>query len=402
MKAFNFKIEKTDQRSSARAGVLQTAHGMVFTPIFMPVGTQATVKALSPAELGECGCSCVLANTYHLHLRPGDEIIRSGGGLHKFAAWKRAILTDSGGYQVFSLRDISKINDDGVVFRSHIDGSERFFSPERVMEIEHNLGADIIMAFDECPPSDADTAHIERAVDRTIRWAKQCAEIHARLPFHYGHAQALFGIVQGGTSDDLRERCVRELVAIDFPGYAVGGLAVGEEITTTYRIAAFTAGLLPQEKPRYLMGVGTPVDLLECIERGIDMFDCVLPTRNARNGSAFTRNGKLNIRNAAYTREFERPLDEACACYACKNFSRAYVRHLYMAGEILALRLLTLHNVHFYMELVRTARERILAGDFAEWKKEMLAKLASLVSLLSRSEGNNEQIAPDDSLQTEI
>ena len=390
MKAFNFQIEKTDPRSSARAGVLQTAHGTVLTPIFMPVGTQATVKALSPAELDECGCSCVLANTYHLHLRPGDELIRSGGGLHKFAAWNRAILTDSGGYQVFSLRDMSKITDDGVVFRSHIDGSERFFSPERVMEIEHNLGADIIMAFDECPPSDADAAPIERAVDRTIRWAKQCAEIHARLPFHYGYAQALFGIVQGGAVEDLRRRCVRELAAIDFPGYAIGGLAVGEEISATYRIAAFTARLLPPEKPRYLMGVGTPIDILECMERGIDMFDCVLPTRNARNGSAFTRHGKLNIRNAAYTREFEHPLDEECACYACRNFSRAYVRHLYMAGEILALRLLTLHNVHFYMELVRTARERIVAGNYTEWKKEMLATLASPASLLSRSEGNNE------------
>jgi queuine tRNA-ribosyltransferase len=377
MQSFDFRVEKADPQSSARAGVLQTPHGPIETPVFMPVGTQATVKAMSPLELDECGCTCILANTYHLHLRPGDELVRNAGGLHVFAGWKRAMLTDSGGYQVFSLRDISKITDDGVVFRSHIDGSEHFFSPERVMEIEHNLGADIIMAFDECPPADADTVHIERAVDRTIRWARQCAEIHARLPLHYGYAQALFGIVQGGTSGELRGRCVRELVAINFPGYAIGGLAVGEEMAETYRIAAYTAGCLPQEKPRYLMGVGTPVDLLECIERGIDMFDCVLPTRNARNGSAFTKNGKLNIRNAAHTRDFARPLDEGCACYACKNFSRAYVRHLYMAGEILALRLLTLHNVHFYMELVRTARRKIITGDFADWKKATVASLCS-------------------------
>ena len=377
MQPFDFTIEKTDPRSSARAAVLQTPHGPVSTPVFMPVGTQATVKALSPAELDKCGCSCVLANTYHLHLRPGDELIRSAGGLHRFAAWSRALLTDSGGFQVFSLRDISKITDEGVSFRSHIDGSEHFFSPERVMGIEHNLGADIIMAFDECPPSSADGDRMERAVERTIRWAAQCAEAHARLPFHYGHPQALFGIVQGGTDEDSRSRCVNELSGMNFPGYAIGGLAVGEAITETYRAAAFTAGLLPYEKPRYLMGVGTPADILECIERGIDMFDCVLPTRNARNGSAFTHYGKLNIRNAAHTRDFDHPLDDACTCYACKKFSRAYVRHLYMAGEILALRLLTLHNVHFYMELVRTVRERITAGDFTEWKKEMLVQLRS-------------------------
>ena len=375
MTPFDFVLQHTDPASAARAGMLQTPHGPLETPVFMPVGTQATVKALSPQELDECGCPCVLANTYHLHLRPGDELIRAGGGLHNFAAWKRAILTDSGGYQVFSLRDISKITDDGVVFRSHIDGSEHFFSPERVMEIEHNLGADIIMAFDECPPSDADTAHIEQAVDRTIRWAQQCAETHARLPFHYGYTQALFGIVQGGTSEEQRGRCVRELVAINFPGYAIGGLAVGEEMAATYRIAAFTAGLLPQEKPRYLMGVGTPVDLLECIERGIDMFDCVLPTRNARNGSAFTRYGKLNIRNAACTRDFDHPLDKECTCYACKNFSRAYVRHLYMAGEILALRLLTLHNVHFYMEGVYRAPEDNQRGVY--WMEKRDARFAA-------------------------
>lgn len=375
MNNFDFTVEKNDPQSSARAAVLAAPHGPVPTPVFMPVGTQATVKALSPAELDECGCPCVLANTYHLHLRPGDELVRAGGGLHRFTAWSRAILTDSGGFQVWSLRDISKITDEGVSFRSHIDGSEHFFSPERVMEIEHNLGADIIMAFDECPSSKADGGRMEQAVERTIRWAAQCAEAHARLPFHFGHPQALFGIVQGGTDEDLRRRCAAALCGLGLPGYAIGGLAVGEAVAQTYRAAAFTAGLLPHDKPRYLMGVGTPADILECIGLGIDMFDCVLPTRNARNGSAFTRYGKLNIRNAVHTRDFDHPLDETCRCYACKNFSRAYMRHLYMAGEILALRLITLHNVHFYMELVRTARERIIDGDFAEWKRETLCML---------------------------
>jgi queuine tRNA-ribosyltransferase len=377
MQPFPFTLESTDPKSGARAGIFETPHGPVKTPVFMPVGTQATVKALSPAELAGCGSSCILANTYHLHLRPGDELIREAGGLHAFTTWKCAMLTDSGGFQVFSLRDISKISDDGVTFRSHIDGSERFFSPERVMEIEHNLGADIIMAVDECPPAKADASYIGNAVDRTIRWANQCREAHERLPFHHGYPQALFGIVQGGTVESLRTRCATELVAMDFPGYAIGGLAVGEEIESTYRMASFTARQLPTGKPRYLMGVGTPVDILECIELGIDMFDCVLPTRNARNGSAFTRKGKVNIRNACHTRDFGHTLDPGCTCYTCANFSLAYLRHLYMAGEILALRLLTLHNVHFYMELVTTARERIMVGDFTEWKKMMLQSMAN-------------------------
>jgi queuine tRNA-ribosyltransferase len=377
MNPFEFRLEKTDAaRGSARAGVLQTPHGAIPTPVFMPVGTQATVKALSPQELETCGASCILANTYHLHLRPGDELIRDAGGLHAFTTWKRAMLTDSGGFQVFSLRDISKISDDGVMFRSHIDGSPRFFSPESTMAIEHNLGADIIMAFDECPPAKAEEEVISRAVDRTVGWAARCLEAHTALPFHHGYPQALFGIVQGGTVEAQRERCARALIAMDFPGYAIGGLAVGEEIETTYRTAGFTASLLPSGKPRYLMGVGMPHDLLECIERGIDMFDCVLPTRNARNGSIFTRSGKLNIRNAIHTRDFNTPIDKACSCQTCANFSRAYLKHLYMAGEILALRLITLHNVHFYLELVTTAREKIMAGEFTEWKKETLGAMA--------------------------
>lgn len=341
----------------------------------MPVGTQATVKALSPAELDQCKAKIVLGNAYHLHLRPGDELIREAGGLHKFASWHGALLTDSGGYQVFSLRDISTITDDGVDFQSHIDGSSHFFSPERVMEIEHNIGADIIMAFDECPPARAALTRIESAVDRSLRWAQRCADAHARLPLHFGFPQALFGIVQGGTDEALRRRCASGLTAMDFPGYAIGGLAVGEDVAATYRIAGFTASLLPSHRPRYLMGVGTPADILEGIGLGIDMFDCVLPTRNARNGAAFTRRGKINIRNARHTRDFDHPLDPACGCYTCANFSLAYMRHLYMAGEILALRLLTLHNVHFYLELVAAARYTILSGDFAEWKEAMIGSL---------------------------
>ncbi len=372
---FQFTLQHRDPHTKARAGTFSTPHGTIETPVFMPVGTQATVKSLSPAELEECGSSIILANTYHLHLRPGSELIRDGGGLHCFEGWNRALLTDSGGFQVFSLRDISKITEDGVQFKSHIDGSMHLFSPERVMEIEHNLGADIIMVFDECPPSDASPELIEKAVDRTIRWAKRCAAAHAELPLHFGFPQALFGIVQGGTIRVLRERCVRELTAIGFPGYALGGLAVGEKIKTTYEVVDYTAELLPVDKPRYLMGVGKPQDILHCIERGIDMFDCVLPTRNARNGSAFTSRGKINVRNAQFTRAFDLPLDVACSCYTCRNFGMSYIRHLYMAGEILAIRLLTLHNIHYYMDLVKQARSHIISGDFNEWKALTLAAL---------------------------
>ena len=372
----SFRLIGADSASAARAAVFSTAHSTVETPVFMPVGTQATVKSMSPLELRQCGCPIILANTYHLHLRPGAQLVREAGGLHKFESWNGSILTDSGGFQVFSLRDISKITDDGVEFQSHIDGSRHFFSPERVMEIQHDLGADIIMVFDECPPSNADAAKIKAAVDRTLVWAGRCLEHHSKLHLHHGYMQHLFGIVQGGVVEAMREYCARELVAMDFPGYAIGGLAVGENMETMYKIAKYTANLLPENKPRYLMGVGTPIDILECIAAGVDMFDCVLPTRNARNGSAFTSEGKVNIRNAAYTKDFTSPLDKNCSCYACSNFSRAYIRHLYMAGEILAIRLMTLHNIHYYMELVKTARERILNGTFGEWKREVLTKMS--------------------------
>jgi len=372
---FTFNCECTDPHSAARAGTFSTPHGVIETPIFMPVGTQATVKSLSPRELFEAGSRIILANTYHLHLRPGSELIRDAGGLHRFESWNGAMLTDSGGFQVFSLRDISKITEEGVLFKSHIDGSSHMFSPEKVMEIEHNLGADVIMIFDECPPADAAPEVIVKAVERTLRWAVRCKEAHEKLPFHFGYPQALFGIVQGGTIRELRERCACELVAMDFPGYALGGLAVGEKIEATYEVVGYGAALLPHGKPRYLMGVGKPQDILECIERGIDMFDCVLPTRNGRNGSAFTSRGKINIRNAQFTRAFDMQLDPDCTCYACSNFSMSYIRHLYMAGEILAIRLLTLHNIHYYMDLVKKARAHIIDGTFAAWKAATLAQM---------------------------
>ena len=366
----------THTSASARAGILTTAHGQIETPVFMPVGTQATVKSLSPDDLENCGAKIILANTYHLHLRPGDELIRKAGGLRKFESWNGAMLTDSGGFQVFSLRDISKISEEGVWFQSYLDGSKHFFSAERVMEIEHNLGADIIMPFDECPPGQSDHLKVEGAVDRTLRWALRCKVSHEALGETHGYPQHLFGIVQGGVHHDLRSRCAAELIAMDFPGYSIGGCAVGESIEDTYEIAGYTAGLLPAHKPRYLMGVGTPIDILECIERGIDMFDCVMPTRNARNAGVFTWNGKVNIRNAVHTDDFDTPIDPACKCYTCRTFSRSYLRHLFMAGEILGIRLLTLHNIHFYMELVRAARVHIIDGTFTEWKRDVLVKMA--------------------------
>ncbi len=373
--SFQYKLEAKDDKCMARAGTLQTPHGPIKTPVFMPVGTQASVKSMSPHELEECGAKIILANTYHLHLRPGSELVKDAGGLHKFKNWKGSILTDSGGFQVFSLRDISKITDDGVLFQSHIDGSKHLFSPESVMEIEHNLGADIIMIFDECPPSDADPKVIKAAVDRTLNWAVRCNEKHHDLPFYFGFPQALFAIVQGGTIEALRQKCAKELVAMDFPGYAVGGLAVGESAEDMYKTLDYTTPCLPEDKPRYLMGVGKPDNILESIERGIDMFDCVMPTRNARNGSVYTWSGKLNIRNAKHREDFDTPIDKDCDCYACKHFSRSYIRHLYMAGEILAIRLLTIHNIHFYIKLAETAREMILNGNFTEWKLETLKKM---------------------------
>jgi queuine tRNA-ribosyltransferase len=376
---FEFDYLKEAKGSRARAGVFHTEHGAIETPVFMPVGTQASVKTLSPHEVSDTGADIILANTYHLHLRPGSEIVKQAGGLHKFENWNGALLTDSGGFQVFSLKDISKITDDGVEFQSHLDGSRHFFSPEKVMEIEHNLGADIIMAFDECPASDAEPKVIEAAVRRTLDWAQRCNDEHHKQPFHFGFKQALFGIVQGGTIEELRTYCARELVAMDFPGYAIGGLAVGESTEQLYRIAEFTAKVLPENKPRYLMGVGKPENILEAIDRGVDMFDCVMPTRNARNGMVYTMFGRLNMQNAKFKTDFDNPIEPGCTCYACQNFSRAYISHLYRSGELFGLRLLSIHNVHFYVNLVKEARRQILADSFKEWKAAILPKIMGRV-----------------------
>jgi queuine tRNA-ribosyltransferase len=364
-----FELLAENKNSGARAGIFTTAHGKIETPVFMPVGTQASVKSLSPHELSDLGAKIILANTYHLHLRPTSEIIAQAGGLHKFENWQGAILTDSGGFQVFSLKDMRKITDDGVQFQSHIDGSNHCFTPEKVMQIQHNLGADIIMPFDECPPSTAEFIHIKNAVERTIRWAQRCKESHVKIPFYHGYEQFLFGIVQGGIDEQLREFCVKELVQMDFDGYSIGGLAVGESNENMYKIAKFTANQLPRNKPRYLMGVGKPIDIIEGIDAGIDMFGCVMPTRNARNGSVYSWNGQVNIRNSKYKTDFDNPIDKNCDCYTCRNFSRSYIRHLYLAGEILALRLLSLHNIHFYVNLVKTARKHILENSFDKWKE---------------------------------
>ena len=377
-----FELIATAKNSAARAAKFTTAHGEIQTPVFMPVGTQASVKSLSPHELIDADARIILANTYHLHLRPTSEIIREAGGLHKFENYDGSILTDSGGFQVFSLKDSLKITDEGVHFQSHIDGSKHFFTPKSVIETQHALGADIIMQFDECPPSTAEDAAIKKAVERTLNWARICKETHEEAPrgFCHGYPQYLFGIVQGGINESLRSYCAKELINIGFDGYAVGGLAVGESSLDMYSVAGFTAAQLPPDKPRYLMGVGKPIDILECIDRGIDMFDCVLPTRNARNGSVYSWDTSaagaaraaivtVNIRNSQHRRDFDTPIDPTCGCYCCRNFSRAYLRHLYIAGEILALRLLSLHNIHFYMNLVKTARQKILDNSFAEWKK---------------------------------
>jgi queuine tRNA-ribosyltransferase len=345
-----FTIHKTSGR--ARLGRLELPHGAVDTPAFMPVGTQATVKAMSPEELETIGAQIILSNTYHLYLRPGHELIREAGGLHAFMHWDRPILTDSGGFQVFSLKGMRKIGEDGVWFQSHIDGSRHHFTPEKVMEIEQALGSDIAMAFDECAPWPSEKAYAEAALARTTRWAQRCRESHTR------EDQALFGIVQGGTYADLRVRSAEELMAIDFPGYGIGGLSVGEPKPDMYRILDTLHPVLPADRPRYLMGVGSPDCLIEGARRGVDMFDCVLPTRTARMGTALTSGGRLNLRNARFERDFG-PLDPECGCYVCRNYSRAYLRHLFKAEEILASRLATWHNLQFLQDLMKKIRAAI-------------------------------------------
>jgi queuine tRNA-ribosyltransferase len=365
---FTFEIEATDPATGARAGRWTTPHGVVETPAFMPVGTQATVKGLLPEQLEAVGVQKLLANTYHLALRPGAELIADLGGLHRFMGWDRPILTDSGGFQVFSLADLRRMSDEQVVFKSHIDGSELALSPERAVRIQELLGADVIMCLDECPPHGVSREKLIDAVDRTTRWAARCREAHRRPD------QALFGIVQGGTDPELRERSARGLLPLDFPGYAIGGLSVGEAPEAMYATLDAAAPLLPAEKPRYLMGVGTPRDLIEGVLRGIDLFDCVMPTRNGRNATAFTGAGKLKLRNAVH-RADESPLDPACDCPTCRRFTRAYLRHLFMAEEMLGPILVSLHNVAFYQRLMRDLRQAIVEGHAAAFRQRQFSRL---------------------------
>jgi len=356
-----FVVHETD--GNARRGTLSTAHGDIQTPIFMPVGTQGTVKSLTPTDLEEMNAQIILGNTYHLYLRPGDELVARRGGLHSFSNWKRPILTDSGGFQVFSLQGIRKLSEEGVEFRSYIDGSKHFFSPEKAIEIQMNLGSDIMMVLDECVGYGADRRYTEKSLEMTTRWAKRCRD---RYPVGTGK-QLMFGIVQGGFYKDLRERSVEQLCSLPFEGFAIGGLSVGESIPEMYEQVHHTAPQLPTEKPRYLMGVGTPLDLLEAVSAGVDMLDCVLPSRNARNGTLFTSQGKINIKKAAY-KEDDSPLDPKCNCYTCRNFSKAYLRHLYMAKELLSYRLNTYHNLYFYLDLMQQVRDSIENETFAQLK----------------------------------
>ena len=365
--AITYELIAKDERTGARAGIIHTPHGSFETPIFMPVGTQASVKGVSPDELKDLGAGIILSNTYHLFLRPGMELIREAGGLHKFMHWDRAILTDSGGFQVFSLGDLRKITEEGVKFRSHIDGSKKFLSPEVSMQVQMCLGSDIVMAFDECVPYPADYEYAKRSTERTQRWAERCQRAMT------APQQGLFGIVQGGMYKDLRRWHAARLVEMDLPGYAVGGLSVGEPPELMYEMLSYSTSLLPEHKPRYLMGVGTPDHLVEGVARGIDMFDCVYPTRVARNGMAMTWAGRLVMKNANLEHD-HRVIEEGCGCYACRNgYTRAYIRHLVRAGEIFGLRLLSLHNLYFLEEFVRRMRAAIIEGRFESFRSEFLA-----------------------------
>ena len=380
-----FRLIHRDKNSKARLGKLITGHGEIDTPCFMPVGTGGTVKTLAPYELEDCGAQIVLSNAYHLFLRPGIEVIKKAGGLHNFISWQNPILTDSGGYQIFSLALLRKVNDEGVEFQSHIDGLKHFLTPEEVINIQKKLASDIMMPLDECVHYPCAKDYAEVAMKRTVDWAKRSKEQIAYRKSHIANddkrlaisdKQILFGIVQGATYEDLRQECANRLIEIGFNGYAIGGVSVGEPRNLRYNIMNFVLGFLPQDKPRYLMGLGTPQDMIEAVELGIDMFDCVIPTRYGRNGTAFTSEGKLTIRNSPYIEDF-RPLDKQCSCYTCKNFSRAYLRHLFNTDEILGLRLVSLHNVHFYLRLMQDIREAILQDRFLEFKREFLSEYDS-------------------------
>lgn len=367
--AITYELIKQCPHTGARAGRIHTPHGSFDTPIFMPVGTQASVKTLAPEELKEMGAGIILSNNYHLFLRPGSKLVKEAGGLHKFMNWDRAILTDSGGFQVFSLGDLRKISEEGVTFRSHIDGSKKFLSPEIATQSQMDLGADIIMAFDECVPYPADFKYTRESMELTLRWAQRCKDTMTNSN------QGLFGIVQGGMYKDLRIECANRLVDMDFPGYAVGGLSVGEPKELMYEMLNITLEHLPQNKARYLMGVGTPDCLVEGVMRGIDMFDCVYPTRVARNGTAMTWNGRLVIKNAQYEHDFH-PIDEHCNCYTCRNYSRAYIRHLVRVNEIFGLRLLTIHNLHFLIDFMRQMRQSIMDDRFPEFYRKFTANFS--------------------------
>lgn len=362
-----FELLQTDTHTLARLGRLTTPHGVVDTPAFMPVGTQGSVKALDPRDLREVGAQIILSNTYHLNLRPGAEVLQAAGGLHAFMRWDGPILTDSGGYQVFSLAAIRKIKPHGVEFRSHIDGALVFLGPKEAMAFQSTLGSDIAMAFDECPPHTAPPREVRAAVERTIRWARECREQPR------AHGQQVFGIVQGGTDPRLREECARAIVGLDFDGYALGGVSVGEPEPEMLRAVETTVPHLPSRRPRYAMGLGTPAQLVELVARGVDLFDCVLPTRVARNGTFYSRTGACSIRRTAFKTDF-RPLEEDCDCFACRTFTRAYLRHLYLAGEILALRMLTIHNLRRYLRLMAEMRAHLAAGTFAAFRQDFIAR----------------------------
>jgi queuine tRNA-ribosyltransferase len=366
-----FELLKEDASSHARLGKITTSHGVIDTPIFMPVGTQATVKAFSAHEMKDLGAQIILGNTYHLNLRPGLEVISLHGGLHKFQRWDGPILTDSGGFQVFSLAKLRKIHEHGVQFQSHIDGNRLFIGPNEAIQIQKTLGADIIMAFDECPPWPVSETDCRKAVERTVRWAGVCKDAWLNLPPGPTPEQHLFGIVQGSNYPHLREECARALVDLDLPGYAMGGVSVGEPEKEMFEAIEMAIPFLPKNKPRYAMGLGQPNQLVEMVARGVDMFDCVLPTRVARNATAYTRMGTFSLRHSSCTKDIN-PIEEGCTCYACQNFSKAYIRHLLKANEILGLRLVSIHNVHFYLNLMKQIRGSIADGTFKEWSREFL------------------------------
>jgi len=384
MKNFKFKIVDSDKKTKARVGQFKTPHGIINTPVYMPVGTKASVKTLSPEELNDIGAEIILANTYHLYLRPGEKTIQKLGGLQKWTNWKKPMLTDSGGFQVFSLaqekgftkkgsKTLVKVKEDGVEFKSHLDGTTHFFTPEKAMKIQSDLGADIIMAFDECAPVHATKKYITEAMERTHRWAERCKKEHQKLQKNKKNKQALFPIIQGGIFDDLRTESAKFIAGLNLPGIAIGGLSVGESKEKMYHILDVINPYLPKNKPRYLMGVGSPDDILEAVSHGIDMFDCVMATRNARHGSFWTLNGRAHLANAGFKND-KNPLMKGCNCYTCKNFSTSYVRHLFIEQEMLGLRLLTIHNVHFLVDLMTKIRENIGKGKFEQFKKSFIKR----------------------------